>query len=608
MTDKIVFLDGSVFDATSVVSCTYTEQVNSETDICPGAACSAEVEIKLRANYGAITQGTQFTYYKVDSTGVETKIGVFTAEKPEKTSPYTYTVLAYDNISKTYKDASGWLRDNQGKFPMSLLSLVQTACSECGLTLANTDFPNSDFQVQAFYADELQWVQILQWAAQAACRFVRCNSLGQIEFAWYTQAAGASISDSRDEVQAAIRLAGDVLRTAQGLIYSFAKSVDGYAADGLTFEEYETATLDKVQIKQSDDDVGVIYPPDETKTNTYIIQGNMLLAPISADALEPVARAVYETLSQVKYTPGSVTLFPTLSYRAGSIVGVYPQSGDVIRLYVTSAVFSDAGVQITSTGNASRDSSTAVNNRKYSNLSGKLLEISASVDGLKITASDLSGGLASLELSVDGLRTEVSGKLDDTEASTMIQQSLSQLSLSASAGDQSSTLTLKAGETTLSSAKITFEGMVTFKALSGSGTAVINGDNITAGTLGSAAGNTEYNLDAGTIRTGRSNSNRVQINDRGITWYVENAGQSYLTGVLYSKYGATYIGDNSRYTFLGWFSSATPNFSWSSGGAHSNFVGIAIDQTGATIHCNASKFEIPGRIECSSLAVNGREI
>ena len=79
---------------------------------------------------------------------------------------------------------------------------------------------------------------------------------------------------------------------------------------------------------------------------------------------------------------------------------------------------------------------------------------------------------------------------------------------------------------------------------------------------------------------GPSANTRVQINAGQILWYYEN----YLTGVLYSRYGATYIGDNSRYTFLGWFSSATPDFGWSSGGKHADFVGIAIDQMG-TINC-----------------------
>lgn len=127
---------------------------------------------------------------------------------------------------------------------------------------------------------------------------------------------------------------------------------------------------------------------------------------------------------------------------------------------------------------------------------------------------------------------------------------------------------------------------------------------IKTGVIQSSSGNTVYDLDNGTIRTGPSASTRVQINAGQILWYYEN----YLTGVLYSRYGATYIGDNSRYTFLGWFSSATPDFGYSSGGPHDQFCGIAIDQVDKLIHCNANKFEIPGRIECSSLAVNGREI
>ena len=74
------------------------------------------------------------------------------------------------------------------------------------------------------------------------------------------------------------------------------------------------------------------------------------------------------------------------------------------------------------------------------------------------------------------------------------------------------------------------------------------------------------------------------------------------------RYGKSYIGDNSRYTFLGWFSTGDPSFDYSTGGATSEFVGIAIDQVDKVIHCNASKFEIPGRIECGSLSVNRREI
>ena len=59
----------------------------------------------------------------------------------------------------------------------------------------------------------------------------------------------------------------------------------------LSYEDYTTAPIDKVQIRQSDDDVGVIYPPDEAGTNALVLQGNLLLATQTADALRPVARA-----------------------------------------------------------------------------------------------------------------------------------------------------------------------------------------------------------------------------------------------------------------------------------------------------------------------------
>ena len=44
---------------------------------------------------------------------------------------------------------------------------------------------------------------------------------------------------------------------------------------------------------------------------------------------------------------------------------------------------------------------------------------------------------------------------------------------------------------------------------------------LTGNQSGTEAGNTVYDLDAGTIRTGRSNGNRVNIDDRGINWYIE---------------------------------------------------------------------------------------
>ena len=58
-------------------------------------------------------------------------------------------------------------------------------------------------------------------------------------------------------------------------------------------------------------------------------------------------------------------------------------------------------------GSASRESSSAVNSQSYKNLTGKMLEIKTSVDGLEVKASDLTGKYTDLKATVDGLSSEV---------------------------------------------------------------------------------------------------------------------------------------------------------------------------------------------------------
>ena len=595
--DGTVLYSGQEADA-RVRSVTLTEQVSDQDDLCPGAACAACAEIELWApeNKMQIAQGEELVLTRVDTTaGTETQVGIFLAEKPEKSSANVYTVTAYDRMTLLDRDLSPWLREQQESFPMSLTAFIQAVCARCGVALADgalDGLTNGGYQIAAFYADGLTGRQLIQWAAQAACRFARMTPDGKLTFGWYA-ASDDAIGPGTTYREGVVVLAdGSVLYTANGERYVVRDPLPAYLQGSLSYEDYETATIDKVQIRQTDDDVGVIYPPDETGTNALVLQGNLLLTTATAEALRPVAQAIFETMQGVSYTPLRLSvLVDSHTPPLGGIIQVTDAYGRVMTAYVMTRTISGQKATLECTGNATRDGVSAVNSQKYQNLQGKLLEISASVDGLKITASDLAGGMASLELTVDGLSTEVSGKLDEIEAETLIQQSLDSLTLSATAGDQSSTLTLRAGDTVLSSAEITFEGMVTFAALSGSGTSVINGDNITTGQIGSASGNTLYDLDAGTLRTGRSSGNHVNVNDRGITWYVLNGSTSYLTGVLYSVYGESWIGANSNYVNYGWVNSATPN----------SYRGMRVDNTGSRVSFNTSHVDV----ESGDLGVSG---
>lgn len=1034
----------------AVKSLTLHTAVNAGQEFAIGSAFSDYIEAEIWADPGGslqITAGDALTYYRQDDAGNRTKVGIFYAEKPTHTKRNSYKVTAYDTMSKLDADFSGWLRANQAQFPKTIWQLVQLACQRAGVTLASSSLPiNGSYSVQAFYADDLTCRQIISWAAEAAGCYAHMNADGKLQFLTYT--------DKRSTVKI----------TPDG-----ASNSTAYYADSLSYEDYTVKAIEKVQIRQSDSDVGVIYPDSTTATNTYAVQGNLLLTTGTEANLKSVVQNLYNVLKNVTYTPCKVSVPSSSGLACGQIVHVKDARGREFDTYLMSATISSGKASFESVGSASQESSSAVNSQSYKNLTGKMLEIKTSVDGLEVKASDLTGKYTDLKATVDGLSSEVkkdtkitgggnlilgsesfksatyvgidssvvygddgsatitnantnryficntagaritkgvtlclsvmykpisgtdglclsltfdgdngtsyyssiktenqleikqtdgwvlrygtwtpsntgilktvelgcgsiraglggnytnkfallhpmlqygnaptawnassgdyltqesakslfsqtadeiktevtksvtetvtanvkgtatnaandavdsklqdyattatveslkedvsgisqkadsistkvssleettttiSNDLDSTkqefktvkesvsaidqkadsitqtvtqritggnniiagtddwnnatldaggnaaskkgsytitgesvhvtnkaqntrfhfgadktlviakgmtycasvlyklnsgtdslflqfetksssgtksyygsafksaqqdieldngwklrwaaftatadgyadglfvstaddnatatndltimhpmvqmgnaptawtastgdyltanETKTEIKQTVSEIKLTASTSGTSSTIKLTAGGTEITSAQINLSGVVTFSDLStwNQDKTIINGGNITTGQIHNKARTTTYDLDNAWIRMGKDTGTRVDIDTGRIRWYWENN----LTGVLSSRYGKSYIGDNSRYTFLGWFSTGDPSFDYSTGGATSEFVGIAIDQVDKVIHCNASKFEIPGRIECGSLSVNGREI
>ena len=1034
----------------AVKSLTLHTAVNAGQEFTIGSAFSDYIEAEIWADPGGslqITAGDALTYYRQDDAGNRTKVSVFYAEKPTRTKRNSYKITAYDNMSKLDADFSGWLHANQAQFPKTIWQLVQLACQRAGVALASSGLPiNSSYSVQAFYADDLTCRQIISWAAEAAGCYAHMNADGKLQFLTYT----------------------DKRRTAK-ITPDGASNSTAYYADSLSYEDYTVKAIEKVQIRQSDSDVGVIYPDSTTATNTYAVQGNLLLTTGTEANLKSVVQNLYNVLKNVTYTPCKVSVPSSSGLACGQIVHVKDARGREFDTYLMSATISSGNASFESVGSASRESSSAVNSQSYKNLTGKMLEIKTSVDGLEVKASDLTGKYTDLKATVDGLSSEVkkdtkitgggnlilgsesfrnatydgnasgvaygddgsatitnantnryfifntagaritkgvtlclsvmykpisgtdglclsltfagdngtsyvpsiktenqleieqtdgwvlrygtwtpsstgvlktvelgcgsiraglggsytnkfsmlhpmlqygnaptawnassgdyltqesakslfsqtadeiktevtksvtetvtanvkdtatsaandavdsklqdyattatvnslkedvsgisqkadsisstvsslkettttiSNDLDSTkrefktvkesvsaidqkadsitqtvtqritggnniiagtddwnnatldaggndlskkgsytiagesvrvtnkaqntrfhfgadktlviakgmtycasvlykqnsgtdslflqfetksssgtksyygnafkqaqqdieldngwklrwaaftatadgyadglfistaddnatvandltimhpmvqmgnaptawtastgdyltanETKTEIKQTVSEIKLTANTSGTSSTIKLTAGGTEITSAQINLSGVVTFSDLStwNQDKTIINGGNITTGQIHNKARTTTYDLDNAWIRMGKDAGTRVDIDTGRIRWYWENN----LTGVLSSRYGKSYIGDNSRYTFLGWFSTGDPSFDYSTGGATSEFVGIAIDQVDKVIHCNASKFEIPGRIECGSLSVNGREI
>ena len=372
----------------AVKNLTLHTAVNAGQEFAIGSAYSDYIEAEIWADPGGslqITAGDALTYYRQDDAGNRTKVGVFYAEKPTRTKRNSYKVTAYDTMSKLDADFSGWLRANQAQFPKTIWQLVQLACQRAGVALASSSLPiNGSYSVQAFYADDLTCRQIISWAAEAAGCYAHMNADGKLQFLTYT--------DKRSTVKI----------TPDG-----ASNSTAYYADSLSYEDYTVKAIEKVQIRQSDSDVGVIYPDSTTATNTYVVQGNLLLTTGTEANLKSVVQNLYNALKNVTYTPCKVSVPSSSGLACGQIVHVKDARGREFDTYLMSATISSGKASFESVGSASRESSSAVNSQSYKNLTGKMLEIKTSVDGLEVKASDLTGKYTDLKATVDGLSSEV---------------------------------------------------------------------------------------------------------------------------------------------------------------------------------------------------------
>ena len=330
----IVLPDGTelfsgVGEQNAIQSTTITECVNGAQELTLGSCCANMIEAKILAPGGGvpITAGDEISVYRVAGDGTRYAVGLFTAEKPTRPSANSLSIVAYDRVIWLDKDLTQWLH-GLDQWPYPLIAFARAVCTECGLELLEQDgedIPNSDYLVQRFSADGITGRKLMQWVGEICGRFCRATEDGKIEFAWYTPATlsvGPSQTNSvetsyrdgdlaiRDGSAAVTEESGNltvdseymhisddgngnvVLQLTQRLLQQY------YFQNGLSFEDYMVAPIQKVQLRQNEEDVGTVYPDGVSgDVNTYIITGNYLLTASTGKELLPVAQALYEHLS-----------------------------------------------------------------------------------------------------------------------------------------------------------------------------------------------------------------------------------------------------------------------------------------------------------------------
>lgn len=398
----IVLPDGTeifsgVSSGNAIQSATITECVNSGTELTLGSVCASMLEMKFITPGGSLTiaAGEELTLYKVDEEGIRHKVGIFIAEKPTRPSANTYQLTAYDRVSKLDKDVSVWLAGLEG-WPYRVDDFARMVCEECGLTLVTTELPNGDYEIQKFSGSDITGRRLMGWVGEVCARFCRANADGDIVLEWYTPS--------------------NKCITPDGELFFYQNS--------LSYEDYEVAEIDKVQLRLTEDDIGAVYPDSEEAGNLYAITGNYLLTTGSTEALEPAAQVIYEQLKDVRYTPCTLDIPANTDIHAGDIVEITDGNGISFTAYVMTKTQTGQRETLECTGSASRDSSTATNTETLKALSGKMMELRKNVEKLSVKATDIQTGMEKNAEAVQTQNAEISVLADSiyAELSKQVQE------------------------------------------------------------------------------------------------------------------------------------------------------------------------------------------
>lgn len=384
----------------AVKSVTLTQCVNSEDELTLGSTCANMLEATLITPNGglSLTAGDEVTLYKVDDANTLRKVGVFALEKPTRPTAHTMKLTGYDRVTKLDKDLTEWLKGLTG-WPYNILTFAEMVCEACGLSFIRSDVPNSDYSVESFSITGVTGRQIMKWIGEVCCCFVRANSDGNIEMGWYkpltTHAIGykegcyISVSDdgagtvsidgidvqSDSDANGNVTVVSDRITVSydeQGNVELTIQNLDTlvYFQNGLSYEEYDVAPVDAVQIQFADGDNAYRWPAADDVANCYVISGNPMLNS-TTDTVKRALQTICAQLEKITYTPCKVSLPAVLDIQAGHVVRIVDKNKKSITMLVMTKKTTGQKDTYECTGSHRRDSTTAQNNQSPSKIASQ---------------------------------------------------------------------------------------------------------------------------------------------------------------------------------------------------------------------------------------------
>lgn len=214
-------------------------------------------------------------------------------------------IVAYDELyTKGNTQVAAWYKSLT--FPITIKDFRDSLFSYIGIEQTAIDLPNDDISISRQYdPNSLQALSVIKAVCQINGAFGIMNRYGKFDYRIMGDIYDDGLYPGVDCYPGEDVFPGAGSANVAALVAEYGEDADieeipfSYYKN-VKYEEFVVKPVDKVTIRQSEDDAGVTYGSGD---NNYIIQGNMFTYGLSKDVLQTVAENVYNAVQGFSYYP-----------------------------------------------------------------------------------------------------------------------------------------------------------------------------------------------------------------------------------------------------------------------------------------------------------------
>lgn len=449
----------------------------------------------------------------------------------------TREIVAYDSLYEVLKtDYKDWYFNlHLDTTPMTLKQFRDSFFSHIGITQKSTTLINDSFIiVKTINAKSLTGQDILQAICELNACFGNIDYDGNFRYVTFMQEFGIY---PRDDLYPSDDLYPDDPNV------SLSVTNTDFLLGTFVYKDYVCQKIDSVSIKEDSDDDGIFVG---SGTNTYSIEGNFLTFGTNNTQRTTIAYNFLEFVKEFFYIPTKIQMWGMPWLEVGDLIQVIGKTNAIVFPILHRTLKGITALKDSFEAKGSQTYEKAKNSMlsQFEKYKSQTMKVERNLDGFyqEFTQfeGDVNGEFESQSSRITQTSAAITAEVNrastaEGNLSSRITQNAEQIELRVEKNGVISAINQSAESITINANKINLTGYVTATDLRTSGSTVINGSNITTGTINA------ININGCTITGSTYNTTPtpsgtsacfLAMHDTSIDFYKRNGGVDTCFGQI----------------------------------------------------------------------------